>query len=159
MKDKLWAMFARWMVSHPRLVDWIIRRAQRKPYTHLENYMRRWWVVRPSRWLPFSIRLHRILRQDLDRTPHNHPCAFRTIVLRGWYCQELLVPFGRDTVRTAVAVGPGDTYALTTDQYHRIAHVSGGGVWTLFIMGKKQGQWGFLVDGKHVNRQDYDQPV
>lgn len=155
MKDKLWTIFASWLVSHPRLVDWIIRRAKRKPYVHLTNYMGRWWLIQPSRLLPFSIRVHHILRADLDRTPHNHSWAFRTIVLRGWYIEELLIEGG---TRTRV-MSPGETYARTTDQYHRIAHVPRGGVWTLFIIGKKRGQWGFLVDGKHVNRRDYRQTV
>lgn len=155
MHEKIWMIFASWLVRHPRLVDWLIRRAKRTPYEHLTNYMGRWWLVRPSRFLPFSIRVHHILRADKDRTPHNHPWAFRSIVLRGWYLEELETLNGTSTK----VVMEGDTYERTIDQYHRIAHVPRGGVLTLFIMGKKRTQWGFKVDGKHVNRRDYRQEV
>lgn len=157
MKDTLWTIFAHWLGQHPRLIDWLIRRAQCKPHLHLHltGYMERWWLLQPSRFLPFSIRVHHILRADNDRTPHNHPWVFRTIVLRAWYVEEVEILNGTSTKVVSV----GETYERTIDQYHRIAAVPRGGVWTLFIMGNKTTQWGFKVDGRHVNRRDYRQSV
>jgi hypothetical protein len=52
-----------------RLVDRIIARAMRDPYfdivgTDGSTYMRRFWLMRPRKWLPISIRVHHILRSD-----------------------------------------------------------------------------------------------
>jgi hypothetical protein len=102
----LWRMLAMFIASHPGLVDWLIRRAQRTPYEHITSasgdsvYMGRWWLFNPYgkdangeqcparwRWLP-SVRIHHIKRADEDRDLHDHPWNARTIVLRGWYVEE-----------------------------------------------------------------------
>lgn len=153
--NALWGSFARWLVADPYRVDWLIDRAMRTPFTHLGNYMERYWLIKPSRLLPISVRIHCIKRADLDRDPHNHPWNFRTIVLRGSYTEELLVtPRG---THTQIA-GIGHTYARHVGQYHRIASVAKGGVWTLFIMGRENetGEWGYrLENGQHLDRRDY----
>jgi hypothetical protein len=81
-----------------RLVDWIIRRARRTPYTHLRHadgrpYMDRDWFLRigrsgPNRQYPWiGARVHTILSSDDDRALHDHPWAFVTIILRGGYVE------------------------------------------------------------------------
>ncbi|ANN70885.1 hypothetical protein [Bordetella bronchialis] len=147
------------------IVDWLIRRAQRTPYTDISSadgtdvYMGRWWLFNPYgkdatgeripprwSWLP-SIRLHHILRPDADRHLHDHPWNARTVILHGWYIEE------RENgtyVRRA-----GDTAAIRFEQYHRIAQVSPGGVWTLFITWRYRGTWGFKVDGEKIPWRDY----
>jgi hypothetical protein len=50
---------------------------------------------------------------------------------------------------------PGDTARLMFGEYHRIAQISDGGVWTLFITGRNRGTWGFMVDGKKVPWREY----
>jgi len=148
----LWNRFARWLVSSPARVEWLIELAKRNPYNELEGYMGRWWLMQPARWLPFSIRIHHILRADVDRNPHNHPWNFRTIVLRGMYTEALLMPDGGTRHQL---VAEGQTYARGFSEYHRIASVAKGGVWTLFIMGRKQAHWGFMVNGQHVHWREY----
>lgn len=102
----IWKLIARAITANPRLVDWLIRRAQRTPYTHITSadgasvYMGRWWLLNPYGrdadnnptparipWLP-SVRIHHICRADQDRDLHDHPWNARTIVLRGWYREE-----------------------------------------------------------------------
>lgn len=148
----LWGCLARWLVARPALVDWLIARARRNPYLELDGYMARWWLVQPARWLPFSICVHHILRADVDRNPHNHPWNFRTLVLRGMYTEALLMPDGGTRHQV---VSKGQTYARKTGEYHRISSVAKGEVWTLFIMGRKRGSWGFMVDGVHVYWREY----
>ena len=147
------------------LVDFLIRRAQRTPYTNITSadggdvYMGRWWLFNPYgkdaagdpvpprwSWLP-SIRVHHIMRPDADRDLHDHPWNARTVILRGWYIEERQ---DGTYVRRA-----GDTAALRFEQFHRIAEVSPGGVWTLFITWRYRGPWGFLVDGVKVPWRDY----
>lgn len=144
-------------------------------------YMGRWWLFNPYPgaygdhpqprhipWLP-SVRIHHICRADQDRDLHDHPWNARTIVLRGWYREErpwtaLITPetehvseqvvTGREW-RYVFDRGPGYTGRLLFGQYHRISEVSEGGVWTLFITGRKRGTWGFMVNGKKVPWRTY----
>lgn len=157
------------LLARPAVVDWLIKRAQRTPYFHITSddgadvYMYRWWLFNPyphgsdgarrrwGDWLP-SIRIHRIMREDRDRHLHDHPWNARTFILRGWYIEERPHLFWRTCFITRTA---GDTAALGFGQYHRINEVSEGGVWTLFVTGRKRGTWGFLVDGVKVPWRKY----
>lgn len=162
MNKLFWRTVAR-IVSRPAITAWLIRRAQRTPYTHimspdgLDCYMGRWWLFNPYPasgaakrlgwgWLP-SIRIHHILRADSDRHHHDHPWYARTIILRGWYLEhrgaQSIIRFKRDTA------------TLKFGEYHRIAVVPAKGVWTLFITGRKRGTWGFQVDGQKVPWRQY----
>lgn len=181
----LWHIVAQIFASYPGLVDWVIRRAQRTPYSHImsadgqSRYMGRWWLFNPYckdaqgnatparwAWLP-SMRVHHIMRPDQDRDLHDHPWNARTIVLRGWYSEERPVDeffynpgwtgqVERDgEMRDVFMRRAGYTGRLLFGQYHRISAVSEGGVWTLFITWRYRGTWGFLVDGKKVPWRTY----
>lgn len=162
-----------WVVSRRFVADWLIRRAMRTPYTHLPGYMNRYWLfnayekkdgqeVSPVRWLP-SVRVHHILRRDNDRHKHDHPWDARTIILKGYYVEDKITDYGVTAdgqfyERTLRSVRlPGDTAPILFGDYHSVAEVSEGGVWTLFITFGYQGTWGFLVDGVKVPWRDYMQ--
>lgn len=169
--ELIWKLIAR-LVSRPRIAAWIINRAKRTPYRHIDGYMNRWWVFNPypstheerlkfSRrllsWLP-SIRVHHILREDRDEHMHDHPWTARTIILDGAYVEERLHvderwPEHPDTVSHTRQ--RGYTGPIEFGSYHRIASVTPGGVWTLFITWEYCGKWGFLVDGKKVPYDEY----
>lgn len=158
------------LLADPDVVEWLIERSKRTPYIHLPGYMERDWVFNPyltheekqqleaeGKPLPPSSerpsgRIHHILRKDADRHKHDHPWDAQTIILKGWYLEERLMPDGatQEFLRTA-----GDTASLNFGEYHRIVDVSEGGVWTLFITHKYQGTWGFLVDGQKVPYRQY----
>lgn len=165
----LWKLIA-WIVSHAPVAEWIIRRSQRTPYYPItsrdgtELYMDRWWLFNPYRkgpnnetlparwgWLP-SIRVHHILRADDDEHLHDHPWDARTMVMCGWYIEERpFSVFARvGFKRTRAYTGP-----VKFNQFHRIAEVSPGGVYTLWFTWKYQGTWGFDVDGKKVPYKTY----
>lgn len=159
MINMLWTLIA-WIVSRPRIAQALIKRAQKTPYYHLPGYMDRWWLLNgfPERYeddhrpqwmrrLP-SIRIHHILRRDHDRVPHDHPWNARTIILDGEYIEE--------RNEKLYARMQGDTATLKYGEYHRIDWVSSGGVWTLFIVGRYRGPWGFLVDGVKVPWREYE---
>lgn len=138
------------LLAKPSIASAIIRFAQRHPYIHIGDYMRRFWIVPFTRWLPFSIRVHHILRPDADEDLHDHPWNWRTVILRGWYIEE--DEFGELHHR-----GTGETVARQAHQLHRITEVSPGGVWTLFIMGRKLNRWGFVTGSppRKVYYRDY----
>jgi hypothetical protein len=158
--ELFWRLIA-WIVTIPRVTDWLIRRAQRTPYALIcgddgSVYMDRWWLFNPYPhgtdgtaslrrfpWCPISIRVHHIHRPGHGRELHDHPWNARTIILRGGYAEV------RD--RWAVRLrSRGDTAGLKFGEFHRITTVAPGGAVTLFITGKYRGTWGFLVNGAKV---------
>lgn len=162
MSNFLWDAVA-WILARPFIAAWLIARAQRTPYTHITNtedgslYMGRWWLFNPYdserhetrwSWCPISVRVHHIVRPDRDRHLHDHPWNFRTVVLRGHYVEE------REN-RCYFVRGAGTTASLQFGSFHRIAQVSPGGVWTLFITGRYRGTWGFKVQAQKVPYRDY----
>jgi hypothetical protein len=170
MRALLWSAIAR-IVSRTAVADWLIRRAMRTPYSHLPGYMNRYWLfnpyekangaeVAPIRWLP-SVRVHHILRKDNDRHRHDHPWNARTVILRGHYVEDKVIDYGFDgsgayVERTSRSVRlPGDTNPIRFGDFHSIAQVPEGGVWTLFITFGYRGTWGFLVDGRKVPWREY----
>jgi hypothetical protein len=171
----MWRILA-WLLTRFDSASWLL--AMSYPYKHIEGpdgsiYMYRWWIFNHYdagygarwKWLP-SVRLHRIMRPDSDRAPHDHPWTARTIVLKGWYREESLRPIPELKIeRYAFAFfrERGYTGTLGTDQFHRILDVSEGGVWTLFFTWGKNDSWGFLVNGvkvpwrEHLARTDSSQ--
>jgi hypothetical protein len=180
------------------MIDWLIARAKRTPYYHLDDYMMRWWLVpyrqrvprivpavdpngelrpgkiwyaephivtdgtgpvpfrsRPIAWLlqrlNISVRIHEILRSDLERHPHSHPWSYLTIILRNYYVEQRY-----DSEGTLIAYklhGPGSILWRPAGSVHRLTMERP--VTTLFITFKKQGTWGFQVDGKIVSHHEY----
>lgn len=167
LRNTLWRAIA-YLVSRPRVVDWLIRRAMRTPYSHIvapdgsaEVYMERYWLFNPyprdelerlqrgwlGSFLP-SVRLHHIMRADSDRNAHDHPWDARTIILRGFY-------FEKRQDEPLRVMAQGDTDRILFGEYHKITAVCYEGPWTLFITWKYRGTWGFLVDGVKVPWRTY----
>jgi hypothetical protein len=177
IRELFWRVVAR-IVTIPTITGWLMERARRTPYRHIHGpdgslYMGRWWLFNPyptegtpdprswlRRRLP-SVRIHHICRPDSDRALHDHPWNARTVILRGGYIEERPAVKCADSVliggkwRSVHRRVPGYTGRLLFGQYHRISSVAPEGAWTLFITWKKQGTWGFLVDGKKVNWREY----
>jgi hypothetical protein len=172
IRDLIWKAIAR-VVAKPAVTNWLIKRAMKTPYSHIHDpktgklYMERFWLFNPyppasdgrkrkwADWIP-SVRIHHIVRPDQDRHLHDHPWNARTIILRGWYLEEVptrreSVPWAANDMRTLQA---GSTNRLLFGQYHRIAYVSHD-TWTLFITWRYQGTWGFNVNGKKVPWREY----
>lgn len=162
MTTLFWKLLAR-IVATPWVVNLIIENSKTKPYFHLYGYMHRWWLTPrflltrdedgnlfPYSWLPaiLKCRVHFILRADNDRHLHDHPADNRSIVLRGYYDEQDV--FGRSNIRCA-----GQTVFRRAECFHKIAYVPASGVWTLWFLGSKCNNWGFLVDGRKVGRKTY----
>lgn len=123
-----------------------------------------------------GIYLHHFHRPDGDRVLHSHPWAnARSFILLGSYDEERLDleshailtsewyrkvksdldPEGKIVDRTPVDRRRVRWFnRITREDYHRVVQLHGH-VWTLFITGRRLpdddgGNWGFLVDGKHV---------
>lgn len=160
----MWNFIAK-VCAQPRVAEWLIRRAHKTPYIHIYGkdggmYMGRWWLFNPypfaeekrKNWFPISIRIHHILRPDDDRALHDHPWNARTIIIKGGYTETRLVA---NNYQARFFRQPGDTATLKFGEYHRITYVPPEGVWTIFITGRYQGTWGFLVNGVKVQWREY----
>jgi hypothetical protein len=167
MKKFIWQIIA-YIVTRWEVRAWLIKKAKQTPYFHLTDYMDRWWLMPrclltrhpdgylfPRSWLPFSIRIHHIKRPDAGRDLHDHPFDYRTIILFGWYVEE-------DVFGQHYFMGEGDTKSARAQTFHRIVDMpkpgtslEGGGVWTLFIMGRRINSWGFIVGGRKVHWKKY----
>jgi len=113
------------------VADWLIARAQKTPYSHLERedgriYMRRFWLV-PYDYIPsfgpigcgpvgwnrpiakilqlagIAIRIHHIMKPDRDRHMHDHPWWWISIVLRGSYVEITPNPDGAEVWPTTAS--------------------------------------------------------
>lgn len=108
--------------------------------------------------------LHHFHRGNGDQDLHNHPWKWAaSLVLAGSYVEERLegvipnfvpgVPGLKPTTITYDRVVRFFNFLRDTD-YHRVAKLNGD-VWTLFVTGPRTQEWGFLVDGKHVDYRTY----
>lgn len=167
----LWWLFAK-LVALPPIANWLIKKAMKTPYQHLDGYMNRYWLFnkyeytpgtdeagydkRKYKWLP-SIRVHHILREDQGRDMHDHPWEARTIILKGFYTEHRMQYYigGGEYIAHLYARMAGDTAPLNLGEFHEITEVSYGGVWTMFFTWKYQGVWGFIVDGVKIPWKQY----
>lgn len=110
-------------------------------------------------WL--HVYLHRIWFPDPDRHVHNHPWRAFALILHGGYVNEVVTPSwdptllaGAPTMTNFHAHNAPCINTLRDDQYHRIVTVLPN-TWTLLVGGRRVREWGFLVDGTHINRKPY----
>lgn len=118
-------------------------------------YLRRWRLLGYNAKLPGlfgrSVMLHRIVRPDQDRDPHDHPWDFWTLVLKGGYVEHIYhQPYktrprnpGIDKPEAVVRM-PGDRSFRPATHLHRIDSLPFGDAWTLVMTKRREGhQWGF----------------
>lgn len=128
------------------------------------KYMDRWYIVPPEWSLPFCVRLHHIKKGDQTRLPHNHPYSFYSLVLKGWYVEELTpgaAGFQSADHRFRILRKQFCFRKVERRRYHRVVNVPYYGVWTVIFHPRKPKiyEWGFLAkDGTHINRKDYRRP-
>jgi Trehalose and maltose hydrolases (possible phosphorylases) len=123
------------------------------PYTHIGDYMERYWLVQEdsslAKLLGVSIRLHIIKQPDQDRALHTHPFTFRTFILTGGYVEvrNNLDFYNRNT---------GTTYRLDKDTPHAILSLfDNEPAVSLFVYGQRKGDWYFDTDEGLVPHATY----
>lgn len=101
-----------------------------------------WSRARWTRWLPFTVYLHRILISDPDEDLHNHPWSAVSLILRGGYLEERRVGAWRVH---AYQRRPGHLVVIRRSTYHRITLRRPATTLFLVWRGFKPpgGQWGF----------------
>lgn len=114
-----------------------------------DKYLTRYIIARTPF---FRVFLHQFHGPDPDRHVHNHPWKAVSWILTGGYLEWLDSPHSSHIEPRFHE--PGDLNWLEEDEYHRIVAVKPG-TWTLVFGGPYFRDWGFLVDGKHVDWREY----
>ena len=115
-------------------------------------YLIRYYVfLKERKRFPFNITLHKVLVGD-EPTLHDHPWSYATFIIAGGYWEN--TPQGR------FWRGPGHfRYRRASDlHYLELERDEQGNeipCWSLFFMGKKAGEWGFLKDGEWIHNEQY----
>jgi len=125
--------------------------------TEKEPYLERYYVLFKERvTFPYNIFLHKFLKSDPDDV-HDHPWNYFTIILKGGY-YEWIAQFddqGKKTSEVRVWRGAGSFRRGNTHTFHRIELKEGVTPWTLFFVGPKKREWGFLVNNKWIHYEQY----
>jgi hypothetical protein len=167
------------------LVSRVLRFSFKKPYFNLVHadgsaYMDRWWCMphwcletrqtdngpelRPKRWLPFVIRVHRIVSSDNDRHLHDHPFGNVSWLLRGGYWEILPTSIDPTWEQHGIAMREqtrrvfrpeGSIVRRRATDRHAIRILPNEQVFSLFIQFRKCQPWGFYTPRGKVFWWDY----
>jgi hypothetical protein len=122
-----------------------------------EPYLERYYLFLKDRdRFPFNVFLHKFLKGDPDDV-HDHPWPYATLILKGGY-YEWLPQFdskGNKIAEMCVWRGPGSFRVCRANSYHRIELDPSVTAWTLFMPGPKKRDWGFLVNNKWIQHEQY----
>jgi hypothetical protein len=112
-------------------------------------YMERYYLLFKDRpkWFPFNITLHKVCLSDLP-VLHDHPWPYATIILKGGYIEH--------TPEFRWWRGAGHFRIRKATDYHWL-EVPKEGIpsWSLFFMGKRSREWGFLKDDVWIESEEY----
>jgi len=122
-----------------------------------EPYLERYYLFLKDRdRFPFNVFLHKFLKGDPDDV-HDHPWPYATLILKGGY-YEWLPQFNSKNEKIGeicVWRGPGSFRVCRANSYHRIELDPSVTAWTLFMPGPKKRDWGFLVNNKWIQHEQY----
>jgi len=122
-------------------------------------YLIRYYLFLKNRkHFPFNITLHKVLVSD-EPTLHDHPWGYATLILKGGYWEWIPLKSKEGNVvgSTRVWRGPGHFRIRNADDLHWLElekDEDGNEIpcWSLFFMGKKVKEWGFM---DHVKYEGY----
>jgi hypothetical protein len=122
-----------------------------------EPYLERYYLFLKDRtWFPFNVFLHKFLKGDPDDV-HDHPWPYATLILKGGY-YEWTAEFnaeGEKIAETRHWRGPGHFRICSANSFHRIELKESVTAWTMFMPGPQKREWGFLVNNKWVQHEQY----
>lgn len=114
-----------------------------------EDYMHRYYLFMKDREsFPFNVTLHKIVKSD-EPIYHDHPWNYMTIVLKGGYWEHTPVfdDYGNVLKDNVCWRGPGSIIKRKASEFHWLEIDEDiGYATTLFFMGQKVREWGFLSD-------------
>ena len=141
-------------------LNWLDKRGRKREVMDRQNdepYLERYYLFLKDRdRFPFNVFLHKFLKSDPDDV-HDHPWPYATLILKGGYWEW--VPQFNDKCEkiyeTAKWRGPGHFRICSAGSFHRIELDPNITAWTLFMPGRQQREWGFLVKNKWIHNESY----
>ena len=134
------------------VTDWCVRHGRHRTIYDRDGttpYMERYYLLfkdRP-RWFPFNITLHKVCKSDLPIL-HDHPWPYMTIILKGGYIEH--------TEYERFYRSPGHIRVRRAASYHWLEMIDDDTPsWSLFFMGKRSREWGFLKEGDWIEAEEY----
>ncbi len=97
----------------------------------------------------FGVFLHHIHRSDSDRSLHDHPWSFVSVILKGGYTEELRLRPGHHEVGWR---GPGSILVRPAKAAHRVTMNSP--TWSLVLVGRRSRDWGYHTESGWVSAGD-----
>ena len=122
-----------------------------------EPYLERYYLFLKERErFPFNVFLHKFLKGDPDDV-HDHPWPYATLILKGGYYEWVpeFNSLGHKIGEIRHWRGPGHFRVCSANSYHRVELETGVDCWTLFMPGPHCREWGFLVNNKWIQHEQY----
>jgi hypothetical protein len=122
-----------------------------------EPYLERYYIfLKDRKRFPFNVFLHKFLKGDPDDV-HDHPWSYFTLILWGGYYEW--IPYFNEMGEKVNEIqkwrGPGHFRMCRPNSYHRIELKPGVTAWTLFMPGPQVRDWGFWVNNKWIQNEEY----
>lgn len=102
----------------------------------------------------FALYLHFIYEPDLDRDPHDHPCNFWALIIRGGYREQVFMNQENLYYNDIHEWDFWTLHKMPVNYAHQIKQLFGKTV-TLCWFGKRQRQWGFWTPEGFVDQVTY----
>lgn len=112
------------------------------------------WRLRIFETPVFSSKLHLLFAPDPDRDLHDHPWTFCSLVLWGWYEEEIYDRWAFGTTKRRTRRVRWFNFKRSTD-LHRIVKLSRRPVVTLVLCGPRRRVWGFQTERGWVPYTEY----
>jgi hypothetical protein len=117
------------------------------------------------KWLPFSLKIHKIILSDNLKCLHDHPWKFWSFILKGGYYEytpcinqhkfDVTSNYnGTDMVKKWY--GPFSFLRRPAHWIHGLEIPDGNPAWTFVITFKKYREWGFFTKNGFVNWRSYN---
>jgi len=122
-----------------------------------EPYLERYYVLFKERVnFPYNVFLHKFLKSDPDDV-HDHPWNYASLILKGgyWEWTPVFDTVGRKMNEVKTWRGAGTFRFGKMSTYHRIELDPDVTPWTLFFVGPRKREWGFLVNNKWIHYESY----
>jgi len=120
-------------------------------------YLERYYVfLKDRKSFPFNVFIHKFLKSDPDDV-HDHPWPYATLILKGGYWEWVPVfdSNGNKLTETRHWRKPGHFRICKARSFHRIELDPNVTCWTMFMPGKQQREWGFLVKDQWIHHNIY----
>ena len=128
------------------LLNKLLNKLEKKTILNRDGsiYLERYYILHSKyKWIP-GVYLHKFLSSDEDVELHSHPWGLSiSLLLSGRYLESRRMNgYNNSFYIKSRIYSTGDFNAIRSDNFHRVELITPN-VWTLFLSGNKEHEWGF----------------